>query len=99
MILTKLFFFFRISTTLVTFLSKKNKKIKSPTGGSIHSRQSTGGNHSKSPIDDVLSGELFSPSLNNNKVEHDFPNLFGGPAMNTGGLLKLCITTELLQRL
>ena len=63
--------------------------MKSPTGGSIHSRHSIGGsgNPSKSPIDDVLSGELFSPSSSNNKkAEHDFSNLFGGPAMNMEGL-------------
>ena len=68
--------------------------MKSPTGGSIHSRQSVGGagNPSKSPIDDVLSGELFSPSSTNNnkKPEHDFSNLFGGPAMNMEGLFLSC---------
>jgi len=62
-------------------MKKKNKKLTSPTASSIHSKHSS--LEPQSPIDKVLSG-IFSPA--SNPSDQGFASLFGGPALNVGGM-------------
>eukprot|EP00111_Clytia_hemisphaerica_P022533 TCONS_00066243-protein len=69
-----------ISTLVDSFLKKKNKKLTSPSGSSVPSRHSSQNNRPLSPADNQ--DDLFSGS---NASDHNFANIFGGPALNTGG--------------